>query len=316
MSDTSTSTPPEGLWKRTYRFWLGREPIYHAAWETLVMRIGVALVTWATIGAPAKAAGQPKPHGFAQWFDFAWVADPSFMGWMVPVLAVMLILYCLGVAVPLILPPIIWVSVAQGTYPNGQGAIGHTTQIITLVLLAQWLASVWFMWCALRGKRLLHDYNGAQLMADWGRQMIAATYVASAVTKLWESGGTWIQDTPYFGLQVAKSTDMGYYNYLQQPDNAEWMGQFLIDNPLLAKFAIGAGLPLELFAFWALFNRRISLVYGLLLILFHSTVSEIMHLGFLYNKWLVLILFVNPLWWGAELFKKVRKPGQEALPTT
>jgi len=305
MSATNPTSPKESLWKRTLRFWFGFEPIHHAPWETLMMRLGVAIVTWVTVKDPALASGQPKPHGIANWLDLSWVASADTLGWVTPVIAIMLILYVLGIAVPVVLLPVLFVSIAQGTLPNSQGAIGHTTQIITLVLIAQWLASVWFIWRTMRKPPTLDSYNGAQLMADWARQMVAATYVGSALTKLWESGGTWIQDSPYFGLQIVKSTEMGYYNYLQKPGNAEWMGQFLVDHPMVAQFAIGAGLPLELFAFLALLNRRIALVYGICLIIFHSTVSEIMHLGFLYNKWLLLILFVNPLWWLAEGVKKM-----------
>lgn len=306
MSATISTSPKDSLWKRIWRFWFAYERIHHAPWETLLMRLGVAVLTWITIKDPALAAGQPKPHGFAQWVDLSWVASADTMGWVTPLMGVLLVLYVIGIAVPVVLLPVIWVSIAQGTLPNSQGGIGHTTQIITLVLIAQWLASVWYIRRTMRQSQLQEHYNGAQLMADWARQMVAATYVASAVTKLWESGGTWIKDAPYFGLQIAKSTDMGYYNYLQKPDNAEWMGQYFIDNPTMAQIVIGAGLPLELFAFLALLNRRITLVYGLVLILFHSTVSELMNLGFVYNKWLLLFLFVNPVWWIIAAVMKMR----------
>jgi hypothetical protein len=307
MTSTPATTAKPSLWRRAWSFCFANEPTYHASWETLLMRAGVAWVTWITVKGISPVTGQPKPHGFANYFDFTWCADAGVLSWVTPCVAVLLLLYTLGIAVPIVLVPIIYVSIAQGTLPNCQGAIGHTTQIITLTLIAQWLASVWFAWCSVKRKPTPHDFNGAQLMADWGRQMIAASYVASALTKLWESGGSWIQDTPYFGLQIAKSTDMGFYNYLQKPDNAEWLGQYLIDNPILAQLMIGVGLPLELFAFAALLNRRVALFYGIALYIFHSTVSEIMHLGFLYNKWLLVILFVNPVWWAVQGVGKLKR---------
>jgi hypothetical protein len=37
---------------------------------------------------------------------------------------------------------------------------------------------------------------------------------------------------------------------------------------------------------------------------FHSTVTEVMQLGFLYHKLLLLALFVNPVWWVVRIVAK------------
>lgn len=328
------NTVPEtaSLWQRLRRYWFGYEPMRHHWWETFLMRVGVALIVWPTIGGTSRFTSQPVPHGMAApgWnfaaadggsfltrilpgMDFTWIGSeklikgtlftldlPGLPAWDVTMLtfwALSLVLYALGVFPVITIVPALVASVAHGVLGNSQGAIGHTTQIVSVTLLAIWLAAVWGHLCQAFGWRRPHGLRQDQMELDWARQSVMATYVASALTKVYESGGNWMADTPYFGLQIAKSTDMAYYTHLVPADNAVWLAQYFVDHPLVAQIALGAGLPLELFAFFALLNRRIALVYGLALITFHQTVTEVMNLGFLYHKQLLLVLFVNPVFW-------------------
>lgn len=219
---------------------------------------------------------------------FAWVAFPicwlvERLTWVFP-------------PVLILLPPLI-ASFGHGTLGNSSGAIGHTTQLVTLVLLASWLAALWSTVCEWRGKSLPNDFTPSQLAADWTRQVFMSTYVVSAISKLIQSHGLWFQDAPYFGLQIVKALGMAKYGDYGQGNDVEWLAQFMLDHAWLSKLLIGVALPLELFAFLAVLNRRLSLVFGILLYLFHSTVTEVLHLGFVYHKALLLILMVNPLWW-------------------
>jgi hypothetical protein len=145
------------------------------------------------------------------------------------------------------------------------------------------------------------------LAMDWSRQMLAATYVVSAISKLAGSGGRWIWQTPNFALQIRKANDMQYYSTLEaSPGHVDWLARLLLDHPWLARFVIGAALPLELFAFLGCFNRRLGAIVGLVLIGFHSTVSELMQLGFALNKYLLFIFFVNLPFWLCSTWKKFR----------
>jgi hypothetical protein len=211
-----------------------------------------------------------------------------------------------------LLPPLV-ASVGFGVLGNSNGAIGHTTQILTVALFAQWLACAWA--CVQPRTRLSmpHGFDRQQLSADWARQAIAATYVVSAISKLIESKGDWISDTPYFGLQVAKSTGMGFQDYLAPRIDAQtaWMSQWFVDHPIAAAIILGAALPLELFAFLALNNRRIALIFGLALYAFHSSITEVMQLGFVFHKMLLLALFINPAWWIVAGIRKLGKQKAE-----
>jgi hypothetical protein len=311
---------PKSILAKIWKFCFGFEPIKHAWWETFLIRCAIAYAAWFSLKDARSETAQPAPHGLAAWgVDFTWLSDDKTMETVVPLLNICLLLYILlpiastwlnrgdpsrtssvswliDIAACFILLPPFYISLGNGTLINSQGAMNHTTQIVTSALLAQWLALVWSCYCRDPCK-LPRNYNSQQLASDWTRQIIAATYVVSATTKLLESNGNWLADTPYFGLQIAKATGQAYYEWLSPPDNAAWLSQFFIDHPHVAQGIVGLGLPLELFAFLALYNRRAALFFGICLTAFHSTITEVMHLNFFYHKLLLVALFVNPVWW-------------------
>ncbi len=308
---SGTSTKGATLWakvKRVWRFLFGMETVRHARWETLLFRIGIALVVWDTLSRPSPFISQPIPHGFATWgWDFSWIGDAALLDkWLAPLWIGCLLLFVLNVLPVLALIPVTVASIGHGTLGNSQGSIGHTTQAVTVMLMALWLAAVWTHVCRLRRQPLPHDYRPDQLSIDWARQIFMGTYVVSALVKLHESGGNWLKDTPYFGLQIAKSTGMAYHTHLLPPDNAGWLAQFFVDHPYVAQVFIGFGLPLELFAFLALCNRRSALLFGIGLYSLHWGITEAMNLGFVYHKALLLFLLVNPIWWAFHLVEKAR----------
>jgi hypothetical protein len=319
MSTPVSISSKEPLTKRLWSFCFALEPMRHAWWELLIFRFVIAWCAWDTLAGPSRFHSQPVPHGIAAWgVDFSWLGSDEVAGWLVPLIAICLTAYLLlpliqvrlceassgspwrsramdWLGLVVLTPPLI-ASFGHGVLGNSQGAIGHTTQIVTSVLFAQWLGLAWGVLCS--GKMALpHGYNSQQFAADLTRQIIAASYVASALTKLWLSSGNWLKETPYFGLQIAKATGQAYYEWLQPPDNAAWLAQFLIDHPWFAAALIGAGLPLELLVFVGLRNRRAALFFGVALAAFHCSVTEIMHLGFAYHKLFMFWMFGNAGWW-------------------
>jgi hypothetical protein len=300
--------------RRVFCWWFAVEPMRHASWETLVMRGIIAWAVMFSMWHPSNMTSQPQPHGLAAWgADFTWLSNVGIYPTVRIVLVACLLLYAGGIMPVLTLLPPLVASVGFGVLGNSNGAIGHTTQILTVALFAQWLACAWA--CVQPRTRLSmpHGFDRQQLSADWARQAIAATYVVSAISKLIESKGDWISDTPYFGLQVAKSTGMGFQDYLAPRIDAQtaWMSQWFVDHPIAAAIILGAALPLELFAFLALNNRRIALIFGLALYAFHSSITEVMQLGFVFHKMLLLALFINPAWWIVAGIRKLGKQKAE-----
>jgi hypothetical protein len=296
-------------WRRVWRWLFAVEPMHHDWWETLVMRIIIAYAAWTSLSVPSPFISQPHPHGLAAWgVDFSWLGSESLAPVLRVVLPVCLVLYVFRVLPVLTLLPVLICSIGHGVLGNSQGAIGHSTQILTVALLAQWLAHAWACLQPRTRWPMPHGFNAPQLAADWSRQVVAATYVVSAISKLIESGGDWISDASYFGLQVVKSNGMGFYDHLvpRTDGYGAWLGQWFVDHPHAATIILGAALPLELFAFLALNNRRIALLFGLSLYAFHSSITEVMQLGFLYHKLLLLALFINPVWWLVQLVRCAR----------
>ncbi|HSI64015.1 MAG TPA: hypothetical protein VLE43_12880 [Candidatus Saccharimonadia bacterium] len=347
-------------WRRAWEWLFALEPMRHAWWETTIMRGIIAWAAWFSLAFPAQWTGQPHPHGLAVWgVDFSWLGDPALAPKLHLMVNVCLVLYvfCIPEWVALLKrgtgwvrqrAPVVWVmvwliwvvfwliglfpqvltllpvlvcSIGHGVLGNSQGAIGHSTQILTVALLAQWLAYAWACLQPRTRWSMPHGFNSSQLAADWGRQAVAAGYVVSAISKLIASGGDWISDTPYFGLQVVKSNGMGFYDYLAPRTEGwgVWLGQWLVDHPFVTAVVLTAALPLELFAFLALNNRRIALFFGVALYLFHSTVTEVMQLGFLYHRMLLFALFINPVWWVVQGLRRLIKQKGESrnqMPTS
>jgi hypothetical protein len=301
--------------KRAWQVAFAHEPMRLARWEMVVMRFGLAMVTWSSLRfLPSPLHSQPVPHGMAAWgVDFTWLSNPQLCSWFVPLCGVSLILYVIGIWPALTLVPPLVAIIGQGVLSNSQGAIHHTSQVIAMALLAGWLAAMWSILAKRSHRPLPHGLNAPQLEMDWMRQLLMAGYVVSAVMKLMESGGNWLGETPYFGLQIEKSTGMAFHAHLEPPANAAWLAQYFIDHPLIAKITIGLGLPLELFAFAALLNRRSALFFGAALYAFHFIITQVMNLGFAYNRMLLLFLFINPLWWVVWLIRGLR--GRYSRPT-
>lgn len=342
MTPATPSFPSETLAKRIWRLCFAIEPMRHEWWELFIFRALIAWCAWETLSGPSRFHSQPVPHGIATWgVDFSWLGSEDVAECLVPIIGACLLTYLIlpllqaflgstrsdspgastkvdWICVIALTPPLI-ASFGHGVLGNSQGAIGHTTQIVTSVLFAQWLG---LGWAAIRRDpaKLPHGYNSQQLAADWTRQLIAASYVASAITKLWISGGNWLKETPYFGLQIAKATGQAYYEWLTPPDNASWLAQFLIDHPIVATVLIGVALPLELFAFLGLHNRRAALFFGVSLAGFHCSVTEIMHLGFVFHKVILFWFFGNVGWWivtaGKWVLGKRGAPAATAVAST
>lgn len=301
-ADTAPASPRPG-WRASLRSWFAWEPMRHARWETFLFRAGIAWCAWQTLAGPLSFTTQPRPHGAAAWLDVTFGGNPQVMGVLSPLSGVCLVLYVFRIAMPFTLALPMVLSFTMGTLLNSQGAINHTNQIVTLVLFIQWLAAVWSATVRRRKPLPAGSLTDDQLAADWTRQAVMSTYVVSAISKLAESNGLWFRDAPFFGLQITKAAGMAKYGDTGPGHDVQWLAQVFLDHPWIAATFIGCALPLELFAFLGLLNRRMALCFGLALFAFHSTVTELMNLGFTFHKTLLVVLFVNPVWWVVKMIQ-------------
>ena len=320
-------------WKKWLRFEAGR--VEYIAFEWWIMRAALAWFAVQATPAGLPCHSQPSPVGVAKFFDLTWLGDPATPGWMGPLLVALGWLMALGLAPLASSAGLLVLHTAVGAFMNSQGGGGgshHTTNLIGLMLLGQVLACLYRDAQAIRrgGWRgpiavRLEDWawlrhlirhpeavfrrakDAVEFSAQSFRssqiwtivQMMAMSYVVSGISKLWRSEGAWLSEIRNLPLQFAKNRLNEFHDTLIMPPqtSADAMAEWISQHPSLAGMFFGGGLFLELFAFVGLWNRRLMLCFGLALITMHIMISDLMNLGFFYNKWTLLVFWVNPPFW-------------------
>lgn len=277
--------------------------------ERVAMRLLFAWVVERHIPASLSHFPITAPHGIGRFVDLRFLLDPAVFTVCRYLLWVALLLYVLRLGWSVVLPYLTLLSIAAGTIINSHGAIEHYLQIVSLVLGAQTAGHFYGLWK--QRWRVPGDDDGDRAedhVIFWSQQAIVATYLVSALTKLFHTGGMWFFQTPLVALQIIKTTDQDYYTDLDAATYgagaamADWIAQ----HPLLTGGILSAGLLLELATPLALLGRRYAAFFGVSLLIFHETVHRVMALHFLYNEYLLWIYLVNVPGWllaAARLFR-------------
>ena len=303
MSET-TAAAKTPLWWR-----VDAAVITHRPWETLIMRAALAALVWFETDWVLTEAYQgtpPNPEGLAHLPGAAFFAQPMVGGAMMWLSLAGLLLYALGRLPVLTLLPTLFGNVMIGSIKNSQGAINHSDQLLSMVLLTAWLV---YLWAAIRrrppqfsetaGPATSACWNPGHhwqlLSIHWIKITVAAAYVVSALQKWIDSDLQWIWRAPWLAVQIIKNNRAEYYSKLELTDSWLTTGlpQMILDHPNLARVVFGSGLLLETFAFLALISRRWSFALGLALIGLHLSISVIMNLNFEIHMWLIGIFLVN-----------------------
>lgn len=289
ISSTSTPSRPASLYSYRLR-----------GWEMVIMRLAFAFLAFATIKWEVNAFGAANPEeltGLAHWVNFDWLRSLSPL-WLWKTLTILgLLIYVAGILPCLGLLPALFFSISIGTLANSQGAINHSTQLVSMILLGQFLvyalpfhrsvplsAFSWFQPPSLLQQRSV--YVSAVIFA--------AAYVVSGYTKLSNSDWEWIQRVPWLAVELQKTNWSEYYDTLTPvPPSLETVVNLMTNHPNLARLFFGTGLFLELFAFLALIGRRWAFFYGLAIILMHLSISRLMQLDFWTHILAALIFLVN-----------------------
>ena len=295
-------------------------PIAYRNWEMLIMRVMFAMVVYLAFPKRMPYSGAKYEVGIARFMPLTWLSEPSTLEACRWILVAALCVYASGRLLVLALPVMAFLTIAPATLANSQGAAHHHLQVLGLVVLVQW---IWFSVRACSaGEALRPGRRTHRLNVFYSQQVIVATYLTTAVWKLWKTKFGWIRESKYFPVQLAKTRDAHYYNKLERAgaESSGWFAwidawfakmtphfeTFLFAHPNLCRLVIGSGLFLELFAFLALVGRRSRCVYGGLLVLFHLIIGRVMNLNFEFNIFLLLIFFVNLPWLGGVIFRRIR----------
>jgi len=305
-------------------------PYAHARYEVFLMRLFFAAAVLLSVdhmlpnlfGPPTGNPGivqmreMPYPTGIGHFFPWLTVlANESVAWWTHVALAVGLLLYVAGLVLPVSLALVTGIHIAIFTLNNSQGAIHHGYQIISVVLLAQCVVH-WLPWgFRIFGKSLvlpeglrLHDWT-----VYYSQLAIAACYVIAGVTKMLVSGPMWIVKSPLIAVQIHKSFDQKYYEYLDPKwlEHGQLYADFAVQNPNLTRLILGGGLVLELGAFLILAGRRWAAFFGISLIAMHFAIGRTMALHFPENQSVDFIFLVNAPFWivaGFAWFSRSRRP--------
>lgn len=286
--------------------------ISYRGWEWLLMRLLFAAVLW-------KAADQlvivlqgydtiRRPHGLGYWWDITFVGQDPWESRMPAIFYGLILLYVTGLLPVVSLTGLFVLHTLMGTFSMSQGASHHIQQIVGFVLLGQCLAAIWALWKTrtwghfLRPERV--DYRDR--MVFWSQQMVAASYTVTGLTKLVRSEGKWLEEIPNLVVQFEKNLLMEFYNKLAPSSDkvTVMMVDFINRFPLVAQAMFGTVLLAELLAFFALWNRRIMAIWGLILISMHVVIGVVMKLHFEYNQWVVAIFLVNVPFWICALVRQ------------
>ena len=317
MSQLQSINWRPSTWRRARWF----RPVPYRSWEMVAMRILFALVLLAAFPRRVPKAEAGKEVGLAHWVSLDWLAQPGVLDVCRWILLVALMVYVGGRLMAFALPVVAFLTIAPATLANSQGADHHHLQVLGLAVLVQ---VAWIGWRAVRrGEWWAPGRRTQVLNVFYTQQVIVATYLTTALWKLWKTQFGWIRESKYFPVQLVKTRDAHYYNKLEHGggDSSGWsagidawfakvtpqLETFLFAHPNLCRLVIGSGLLLELFAFLALIGRKSRVFYGGLLVMFHLIIGRVMNLNFEYNIYLLLIFFVNLPWLGMLVWRKVRR---------
>ena len=300
-------------WMDKISAWLDRFGIKpFAPYEVIFMRVFFAAAVFFLTFPPERElfATQPKPNGFAQFIDFTFFADPDVYARFEAIAIICLVLYAAGVLHVVALPYLAWFSIATKTLANSQGGISHSYQMISLILLVQAAVAVAeFGWALAKGKKVPwfagdRWWNSSGIY--YSQLAIAGCYVVAAVTKLLDSGGTWLWNSPHLVKELVKTQRQNFYStldpqYAGEVPHVDWLSS----HPMVARLLFSPGLLFELLAFVALLGRRWALGTGLALIALHEGIRFFMGLKFTNFEACLTIFFINVPFWIAAGWKKL-----------
>lgn len=279
-----------------------------ALFERVVMRVLFAWLVWQATPGALIVNGIPSPNGMTRLFDLRFLLYPDVFAIARMALGVALTLYVLRLLVWLALPVAFFVQASASAITNSQGAIQHTVQIVSLVLLAQTAAHFYGLW------RRHSEKEERDLLEDraiwWSQQTLVAVYLVAGITKLFVSKGLWIFQARWIGVSIAKSAYQSFYDVLNQTDLQQRLAvaEFAAAHGWVVALIAAVGLLLELGSPLMLWNRANAAVLGALLICFHLGLHYSMRLTFIYNQWLLLIFMINVPYWIVRAARTIWRP--------
>lgn len=174
--------------------------------------------------------------------------------------------------------------------------IMNRASLISMVFIAQWIAY------------LLYHKQSNKLIANriqFSIQLVVATYMLSAISKLVTSGINWVSDSQYAVLQIQKSI---YYNFYDSTNlnfilDGNQFVQYIDQHGTFFRFLFLSALIIEFTVFIALFNKKTRILYGLLLLSMHIGIFVVMDIIIPHVFIPMILLFLNPIYFLVSFLK-------------
>ena len=283
------------------------EPPTREPWELHLQRLGLALLLAWRFPLIPRYSAQPFPAGVARLVDFSFLGDQTLNAWVYGAFAAALVLYVLGRAMLLAVGTLLVLWVGAGALSNSQGSLAHDTQLVGMVLLAQWLAYARGAWAVWRGGVRAQAID--ELAVDYSQQVIVASYLLAGMMKVVLSRGRWIEQVPYVASDIVKTHGQRFADGLDAAllARGERFATFALTHTIIMRLMLGSALLLELCSPLALLGRRAALVFGLALIGMHRGIEYVMMIRFYEHEVLLLLYFVNLPYWLVWAGRRIRR---------
>lgn len=141
-------------------------------------------------------APPPYPAGVAQYVNLSILADPALRGVLRVGMILALIPYALGVAMPVATAVLAFLWTGAGALSCSHGDLSHSSQLVALVLIAQFLAYAQDAFVRWRDGGASAVDDGHELAVWYSKQVIVASYVVTGMTKVLRSSGQWLLQGP------------------------------------------------------------------------------------------------------------------------
>jgi hypothetical protein len=282
-------------------------PAPRGASELRLQRLGLALLLAWRFPLIPRYSAQPFPAGVARLIDFSVLGDAALSGWVYGAFGLALLLYVAGRAMLPAIATLLVLWVGAGALSNSQGSLGHDTQLVGLVLLAQWLAYARGAWAAWR--RGVPRQAAHELAVDYTQQVIVASYLLAGMMKVVLSRGQWLQMVPDVASDVVKVHGQRFADSLDAAllTRGDAIAAFALTHTTWMRLMMGSALLLELASPLALLGRRLALCFGVALIAMHRGIEYVMMIRFYEHEALLLLYFVNLPYWLVRAARRIRR---------
>jgi len=162
--------------------------------------------------------------------------------------------------------------------------------MITGIFFAQFLAySI---------KKKYNEFDIEKYRVQFSVQIIAISYTLSAIAKLKTSGLNWVTEGLMMPLQIMKTNYFGYVNdaNLEHIQNAHHVIELLSKYSVGVMFVLAFTLIIEFFAFVSIYSKKISFIYGILLMFMHIGIYLVLDVAIKGTYIPMLIFMLNPLY--------------------